>query len=184
MKPVERSELLDYVTYSEQRPGIRASALAAKSVRRIVVGDYFTFLFENRDTVRYQVQEMMRVERIVKEEDILHELETYNELLHPNGTLGCTLLVGIDDEAERDVLLREWVGLNEHIYARLPNGDRVKPTWDPRQVGDSRLSSVQYLTFELPEVPVAIGVDMLDAGGETVLSDAQREALEGDLTED
>lgn len=184
MKPVERSEILDYVTYSEQRDAIRTSALAAKSVRRIVVGDYFTFLFENRETVRYQVQEMMRVERIVKEDDIAHELKTYNELLHPKGRLGCTLLVGIDDEAERDVKLRQWVGLNDHIYAKLADGTRVKPTWDARQVGERRLSSVQYLTFELGEAPVAIGVDMPGAEVEATLSEAQREALQHDLTTD
>ena len=184
MKPVDRSELLDYVTYTEKRDGIRASALSAKSVRRIVVGDYFTFLFENRETVRYQVQEMMRVEKIVKEDDILHELKTYNELLHPKGRLGCTLLVGIDDEEERDVKLREWVGLNDHIYAKLSDGTRVTPMWDPRQVGESRLSSVQYLTFELPDAPVAIGVDMPGAEAETELSEAQREALQSDLTGD
>ena len=119
MKPVDRSEVLDYVSYGEQREQIRASALHAKSVRRILVGEYFTFLFENRETVRYQVQEMMRIERIVKEADIQHELDTYNELIHPKGTVGCTLMVGIDDEAERDVKLRAWLGLNEHIYAKL-----------------------------------------------------------------
>jgi hypothetical protein len=184
VKPVERSEILDYVTYGEQRDAIRTSALAAKSVRRIVVGGYFTFLFENRETVRYQVQEMMRVERIVKEDDIAHELKTYNELLHPKGRLGCTLLVGIDDEAERDVKLRQWVGLNDHVYAKLADGTRVKPTWDARQVGERRLSSVQYLTFELSEAPVAIGVDMPGAEVEATLSEAQREALQHDLTTD
>ena len=67
MKPVTRDEILDYVTYTEQRDQIRPAVLAAKAPRRIVVGDgTLTFLFENRDTVRYQVQEMMRVERIVK----------------------------------------------------------------------------------------------------------------------
>ncbi|MGB5194955.1 MAG: DUF3501 family protein, partial [Polyangiales bacterium] len=72
MKPVERAEILDYVTYGEQRESIRAAALRAKSVRRILVGEHFTFLFENHETVRYQVQEMMRVEKIVKEDDIQH----------------------------------------------------------------------------------------------------------------
>ena len=102
MKSLERSEILDYITYTEQRDEIRASALQAKSERRIIVGEHFTFLFENWETVRYQVQEMMRVERIVKENDIQHEIDTYNELIHPAGSLGCTLLIGIDDEAERD----------------------------------------------------------------------------------
>jgi hypothetical protein len=182
---VERSEILDYVTYGEQREAIRASALRAKSVRRVLVGEYFTFLFENRETVLYQVQEMMRIEHIVKEDDIQHELDTYNELIHPAGTVGCTLLVGIDDEQLRDQKLHEWMGLNEHIYAKLPDGSFARPTWDPRQVGDTRLSSVQYLSFALgPEAPVAIGIEMPGIEAETQLSEAQRDALLGDLCAD
>jgi len=185
VKPVDRSEILDYVTYGEQREATRASTLRAKSVRRILVGEYFTFLFENRETVRYQVQEMLRIERIVKEDDIQHELDTYNELIHPQGTIGCTLMVGIDDEAERDVKLRAWLGLNEHIYAKLPDGTRRGPTWDPRQVGEDRLSSVQYLTFALgSEPPDAIGIDMPGLEMETELSVPQRDALGQDLTAD
>jgi hypothetical protein len=185
VKPVDRSEILDYVTYGEQRDAIRASALGAKSMRRILVGEYFTFLFENHETVRYQVQEMLRIERIVKEDDIQHELDTYNELIHPRGTIGCTLMVGIDDEAERDVKLRAWMGLNEHIYAKLPDGTRLGPTWDPRQVGDDRLSSVQYLTFTIgDEAPSAIGIEMPEIEMETELSGPQRDALRQDLTAD
>ena len=185
MKPVERSELLDYVTYGEQRDAIRGSALRAKSVRRVLVGEHFTFLFENRETVLYQVQEMTRIEHIVKEEEIQHELDTYNELIHPAGTVGCTLMVGIDDEQLRDQKLQEWMGLNEHIYAKLPDGSLVRPTWDPRQVGDTRLSSVQYLSFALgPEAPVAIGIETPGIEAETQLSDAQRDALLADLCAD
>ena len=183
MKPVERSELLDYVTYGEQRDAIRGSALRAKSVRRVLVGEHFTFLFENRETVLYQVQEMTRIEHIVKEEEIQHELDTYNELIHPAGTVGCTLMVGIDDEQLRDQKLQEWMGLNEHIYAKLPDGSLVRPTWDPRQVGETRLSSVQYLSFPLgPEPPLAIGIEMPGIEAETQLSDVQRAALRADLT--
>ncbi|MGB5266477.1 MAG: DUF3501 family protein [Polyangiales bacterium] len=185
MKPIERSELLDYVTYGERRDEIRASALRAKSVRRILVGEHFTFLFENRETVLYQIQEMMRIERIVKEDDIQHELDTYNELIHPRGTVGCTLLVGIDDEAERAGKLRAWLGLNEHIYAKAPDGSLRKPTWDPRQVGDDRLSSVQYLSFGIgDEAPSAIGIGMPGIEAETELSGPQREALHEDLNAD
>jgi hypothetical protein len=185
VKPVDRSEILDYVTYGEQRDAIRSAALGAKSLRRILVGEHFTFLFENHETVRYQIQEMMRVEKIVKENDILHELATYNELIHPKGTIGCTLLIGIDDETERDEKLHQWMGLNEHIYVKLPDGTRVAPTWDPRQVGDTRLSSVQYLSFELgSDAPLAIGIDMPGIELQTELSDGQREALRSDLNAD
>ena len=184
MKRIDRSDILDYVTYSERRDQLRASALQAKSERRILVGEYFTFLFENQETVRYQVQEMMRVERIVKEADVQHEIDTYNELIHDTGTIGCTLLIGIDDEAERDEKLQAWLGLNDHIYAAMPDGTRIKPTWDPRQVGDARLSSVQYLAFALgSQPPRAIGIDLEGAQAETELSESQREALQADLTE-
>lgn len=185
MRPVERSEIVDYQTYEDTRAQTRPLAIAAKKVRRIVVGDNFTFLFENRDTVRYQVLEMMRTEKIVREAEILHELKTYNELLHDGGKLGCSLLIGIDSEAERHVLLREWMGLCDHIYAELPDGTRVRPTYDARQVGDERLSSVQYLAFPLgPQAPVAIGIDHPKIEVRAALSDEQRDALQTDLDGD
>ena len=181
MKPVERSEIVDFQTYNDGRDQSRPAALAAKALRRVVVSENFTFLFENRETVRYQVQEMMRAERIVREADIEHELKTYNELLGGEGELGCTLLVTIDSEQERDVKLRAWLDLNRRLYAKLSDGSLVRPTFDPRQVGDERLSSVQYLKFPVgPQAPVAIGVEG-DAAAECVLDDEQRGALQADL---
>ena len=91
-------------------------------------------------------------------------------------------MIGIDDPAARAEKLREWQGLNDRIYAAMADGRRVKPTWDPRQVGEERLSSVQYLTFAFgEEAPVTIGIDMPEVAGETTLSNAQREALREDL---
>ena len=78
MRPVERHEIIDYATYEEQRNAIREQVLKVKESRRIHVGDHLTFLFENAETVRYQVQEMMRTEKMVKESDIQHEINTYN----------------------------------------------------------------------------------------------------------
>ena len=184
MKPVERSEILDYVTYGEQRDTIRGSALAAKRDRRILLGEFFAFLFENHETVRYQVLEMVKTEQIVKEADIQHEVDTYNELIGGPGSLCATMLIGIDDEAERATKLAAWLGLLPHVYAKLPSGERVTPKWDERQVGDTRLSSVQYLTFELgAKAPVALGIDWADQDLviELELSDAQRTALQADL---
>lgn len=182
MDKIERSEIVDYQTYADTRDETRAAALAAKAARRVQVGDAFTFLFENRETVRYQIQEMMRVEKIVREAEIQHEIDTYNELLHDEGTLGCSLLIGIDDPEERDRKLREWRGAIDTIYAKLPDGTKARPSYDPRQVGDDRLSSVQYLAFEVgAEAPVAIGIDHPDIALETELTDAQRAALQADL---
>lgn len=182
MKPVERAEIVDYVTYGEERAKFRERVMEQKAKRRVHLAGALTFLFENRDTVRYQVQEMMRAEQIVKEADILHELETYNELLGDDGELGCTLLIEIDDPAERNVKLREWLGLPKHLYALLDDGTRVPATFDPRQIGEDRLSSVQYLKFKVgKKPPKALGVDFEKLRSEVLLDDTQRQALAADL---
>ena len=182
MKHVERSSILDYVTYEERREQIRARVLAEKAVRRVHVGGVLTFLFENAETVRYQIQEMVRVEKLVREADILHELETYNELLGGAGELGCTLLIELVDPLERDKQLRAWMELPWHVYALLDAGEKVYASFDERQIGEERLSSVQYVKFKTSgKVPRAIGCDLPAFTAETQLSDAQRAALALDL---
>jgi len=181
MKKVQRDEIVDCQTYEDTRDAFRDEVMEAKRLRRVHVGDNLTFLFENRLTVRYQVQEMMRAEQIVREAEIAHELETYNELIGGPGGLGCTLLIEIDDEQERAVKLREWLDLPRHLYARV--GDKkIRPVFDERQVGTDRVSSVQYLQFELGgEVPEALGADHPSLAIEVELDAAQRAALAEDL---
>ena len=182
MKPVLREEILDLTAYEKARAGIREKLLVVKAPRRVHLGEALTFLFENRDTVRYQVQEMVRAERMVEEEAIAHELETYNELLGHEGELGAALLIEIDDPAERAVKLHEWMGLPESLYVKTASGRKVKATFDARQVGDERLSSVQYLKFDTGgEVPVAIGSDHPRLTVEAALTPEQRQALAADL---
>lgn len=182
MRPVRREELMDLATYERARPEIRAAVLEAKRPRRIHVGNVLTFLFENTATIRYQVQEMIRAERITGEAEIRHELDTYNDLLGGPGELGCSLLIEIPDPAERDVKLRDWLGLPGHLYAKLEDGTKVRPTFDPRQVGTDRLSSVQYLKFAVGgRAPVALGSDLPQLAVEAALSPEQRAALAADL---
>jgi len=184
VRPVAREEIVDYETYREQREAYREKVMALKAARRVHVGPCLTFLFENRETVRYQVQEMMLAERIVKEADIRHELETYNELLGGPGELGVTLLIEIDDPEERDVKLRRWLDLPGRLYLRLADGRRVRPTVDPRQIGEDRLSSVHYLKFDVGgETPVAAGCDHPELAFETPLTADQRRALAEDLAQ-
>lgn len=182
MRPVTRDEVVDYVTYGEQRAALQAVVFPAKEARRIHVGPHLTFLFENRDTVRYQIQEMMRVEHLVREADIVHEIETYNELLGGPGELGFTLLIEIEEPAERAAMLAAWRDLPSHVYARTADGERVRASFDPRQVGDDRLSSVQYMKLDVKgRTPVAIGVDHPAYTAETPLTAAQQAALAADL---
>jgi len=182
MKPVERNEIVDYATYEEMRDEFRAEVMKAKALRRVHIGEHLTLLFENHLTIRYQIQEMIRAERIVKEADILHEIETYNELLGGEGEFGCTLLIEIDDRAVREEKLRQWWRLPERIYLLMEDGSRVWARFDERQRGQDRLSSVQYLKFYTAgQVPVAAGVQMPELQGETALTDEQREALREDM---
>jgi hypothetical protein len=181
MKPVTREELLDYQTYAEGREQSRPRVLSQKEQRRVHLGAYLTFLFENHETVKYQVQEMMLTERIVKESDIRHELETYNELLGGEGELGATLLIEIESPEERDLKLRQWLDLPGKLYAKLEDGTKAYARFDTRQV-DERLSSVHYLKFDVKgQTPVAVGCDFEALKAEQPLTDAQQAALKADL---
>jgi hypothetical protein len=182
MRPVRREEILPLEAYERVRPELRPAILEAKKARRVHVGQHLTLLFENTATIRYQIQEMVKAERMTKEEEIRHELETYNELLGGQGELGATLLIEITEAADRDVKLRQWLGLPAHLYLLLEDGTKVRPTFDGRQVGDERLSSVQYLKFDVKgRVPVAAGADLPALTLEIPLSPEQREALRQDL---
>jgi hypothetical protein len=182
MKPVERGDIVDYVTYEDIRNTFRAEVMNVKAVRRVHIGEYLTLLFENNLTVRYQIQEMVRAERLVREADIVHEIETYNELLGGEGELGCTLLIEVDDPQLRDKKLHEWLELPRKLYALIEDGSRIFSVPDQRQRDEVRLSSVQYLKFNTGgRVPVAIAINLHDLKNETRLNDATREALRSDL---
>lgn len=181
-RKVERKDIVDYQTWTERRDAERAKIMEIKAPRRIHVGDHLTFLFENTDTVRYQIQEMMRTEQIVKEDAIVHEIDTYNELIGGPGEIGCVLLIEVETAEERAVKLVEWLDLPQHLYAELEDGTKVRPTYDERQVGDTRVSSVQYLIFETGgRVPVALGSDLPALTIRTTLTDVQKAAIEEDL---
>jgi hypothetical protein len=182
MKPVARYEIVDIATYERMRGDFRREVMKVKATRRLHIGEYLTLLFENHITVLYQIQEMMRAERMVREPEILHEVETYNELLGKEGELGCTLLIEIDDPTLRNEKLQQWWNLPEKICVVLEDGARVQATFDERQRGDGRLSSVQYLKFNTGgQVPVAVQIDLDNHHYHTPFTDELREALRADL---
>jgi hypothetical protein len=184
MRPVQRREVLPLEVYDISRDQIRPAIIEAKRVRRVHAGP-LTLLFENTATIRYQIQEMVRAERMKRESDITRELETYNELLGGPGELGATLLIELVDPGERDEKLRAWLDLPSHLYLRLEDGTKVRARFDARQVGDDRLSSVQYLKFDVGgRVPVAAGADLPALMVEGPLDAEQRAALRQDLATD
>jgi len=124
----------------------------------------------------------MLAEKIVKEADIRHEIETYNALLGDDGELGCTLLVGVQDAAERALRLREWRELPDHVYVRCHDGSRVDAVYDRAQIDEEKISAVQYLKFPVGRRrPVAVGCDLPALTAEAALTPEQQAALLADL---
>jgi len=162
--------------------------MAVKDRRRIRVGDHLTFLFENRLTVRYQIQEMMRIERLTKPAEIKHEVETYNELIPGPDQLSACLLIEYETPELRDVWLRRLLGLEDHIWIDVPAMGRAKATFDDRQIASDRISSVQYIKFQLtPEqarffpAGASVVIDHPQYNFTQPLSAAQLEELSADL---
>lgn len=149
MEPVTMNEVMDIAQYERARPEFRAKVLEAKERRRVSVGPAFTFLFENHLTVLYQVQEMMRIERIVEEKAIAHEVATYNELIPPPGELGATLLIEYPDPAERKEALKALLGMERHVRLEVADLPPVPARFDTRQWDEDKVSSVQYVGFPL-----------------------------------
>lgn len=105
-----------------------------------------------------------------------------DEILGGDGELGCTLLIEIDSPEERAVKLAEWLHLPEHLYVLLESGEKIRADYDKRQVGDERLSSVQYIKFKTGgAAPVAVGSDLPELTVEARLTPEQRAALAEDL---
>ena len=178
---IQRSDIVDYQTYEDTRAAYRSDVLEHKKPRRINLSENLTFLFKNRETLREQVQEIMRAERIAREAAIVDEITTYNKMLGATGQLGCALLIEIPREEDRKPLLIAWMGLQERIYVKFADGSKAYASFDPMQVGVDRISAVQYLTFDCPSAPVEIGNDFPDLQAEIELTPEQQAALAADL---
>lgn len=148
MNAVHRNELLSLEQYERLRPLLRPLFIAEKDRRRLELGEHLTLLFENTQTVWYQVQEILRSEKIAAEAEIGHELDTYNEILPGPNQLSATLLIQYGDPAQRDAQLRKLVGLENHLW--FANGEsRQQALFDLRQMAPERVSSVHFVKFPL-----------------------------------
>lgn len=188
MRPVAVSDIKNLAEYELEREKWRPQVIALKDRRRIRVGDHLTFLFENRETVRYQIQEMLRIERIVKPAEVAHEVETYNELIPAAGELSACLLIEYETQEERDLSLRELLGLEDHVWIQVGNLPPATARFDDRQISTARISAVQYVKFSLtPEQVVQfpggakLVVDHPRYQAERVLSSPELVELSADL---
>jgi hypothetical protein len=149
MKPIQRNEVLDLGEYETIRPRFRARVIDEKKRRRVAVGPEATAVFENRDTVLLQIQEMLRTERITRESGIAHEIETYNTQIPAEDELSCTLMIAeLPERDARDQKLHELRGVEKTVGLWV-DGERYGAVIDPKFLLDDMASAVMFLKFPL-----------------------------------
>jgi hypothetical protein len=160
MQTIERSEVLGLADYETIRDRFRTRVIQEKKMRRVPLGDNASCLFENRDTILLQIQEMLRTERITRESAILHEIATYNQLIPGPNELSATIFIEIDDKDRRERFLREAVGL-ESSFVLDVGGVACPCKTDPSRATEDRTTAVHYVKFELPSAAEAQLRDVL-----------------------
>jgi hypothetical protein len=159
MRKLAPTDLMPLEQYARERPAIRARMIAYRRTRRLALGAHCTLSFEDRETIRYQVQEMLRAEKVFEAEGIAEELAAYNPLIPDGSNLKATMLIEYDDATERALRLRELRGLERQCWLQVAGCERVIAIADedlPRE-NDEKTSAVHFLRFEFaPEMLVTL----------------------------
>jgi hypothetical protein len=190
---IQRDSLLSLEAYAKQRNQFRAKVMEHKKRRTVHLGSHLTLLFEDELTIRYQVQEMLRIERIFEEEGIQHELDAYNPLVPDGSNWKATMLIEYPDEAERKRMLGVLKGIERQVWVEVAGAKRVHAIADEdlERENEDKTSSVHFLRFELDApmrerlrqgAAVTLGVDHPQYRASAGLSAEQRAALVGDLS--
>jgi hypothetical protein len=154
---LNRSDLMSLEQYAEARREFKDRVIAHKRDRRIALGTNASLYFEDRLTMQYQVQEMLRIERIFEADGIQEELDAYNPLIPDGSNWKATFMVEFPDVDERRAMLKQLVGIEDHVYVQVEGCDRVTPVADEdldRDTAD-KTSAVHFLRFELTEDMIA-----------------------------
>ncbi|HEX6297201.1 MAG TPA: DUF3501 family protein [Burkholderiales bacterium] len=149
--PIKRESLLSLETYARERSAFRAKVLAHKKRRTVHLGEHVTLHFEDELTIRYQVQEMLRIERIFEEEGIRGELEAYNPLVPDGSNWKATMLIEYPDADERRRMLANLKGVERATWVQVEGCERVVAIADEdlERENEEKTSSVHFLRFEL-----------------------------------
>lgn len=192
MPQIQRSSLMTLEAYARERPQFRARVMAHKKNRTVSLGDHITLIFEDELTVRYQVQEMLRVERIFEAQGIEDELAAYNPLI-PNGrNLKATMMLEFPDPYVRRKWLADLMGVEDKVWVEVAGHERVWAVADEdlERENEHKTSSVHFLRFELTErmaqtlkkgAGLTIGVDHPRYTAKLETPPAVRDALARDL---
>jgi len=151
MQALTRDDLYSLEEYAEVRPELRKKVMAHKKDRKVPVGGHATLYFEDRLTIQYQIQEMLRVERIFERAGIEEELSAYNPLIPDGSNWKATFMIEYDDVNERREALARLIGIEDHVWVQVADHDRVYAVADEdlERSDDTKTSSVHFLRFEL-----------------------------------
>jgi hypothetical protein len=194
MPKIERGSLLSLEAYAKQRDAFRANVIAHKKHRKVQLGEHLALDFEDALTIRYQIQEMLRVERIFEEDGIQGELDAYNPLVPDGRNLKATMLLEYPDPEERKRALARLKGIEDRVWIRVADFEKVFAVADEdlERENEEKTSSVHFLRFELADgmakalksgADLAVGVDHPAYRAEVpAIPPAVRGSLAGDLT--
>jgi hypothetical protein len=157
MNKLTRADLLPLERYASERAAFRARVIAHKKARSIAVGPHVTLLFEDRLTVQYQIQEMLRIERIFEAAGIQEEIDAYNPLIPDGSNLKATMLIEFPDAGVRAERLAQLGGIEHRVYAEVHGQPRVfaHADEDLDRSRDDKTSAVHFLRFEFPAAAIA-----------------------------
>jgi hypothetical protein len=157
MNKLTRDDLFSLEQYAETRSAFRDKVLEHKKNRRLDLGTNAALYFEDRLTMQYQVQEMLRIERIFEADGINEELEAYNPLIPDGSNWKATFMVEFPEADERRAMLTQLVGIEDRVYVHVADFDRVFAIADEdlERADDEKTSAVHFLRFELPPEQVA-----------------------------
>jgi hypothetical protein len=153
MSKLTRNDLMSLEQYSQERPAFRAKVMQHKKNRQVLIGDNATLYFEDRLTMQYQIQEMLRVERIFEAEGIQEELDAYNPLIPDGSNWKATFMMEYPDEEQRRHALARLIGIEDKVWVQVDGFDAVWAIADEdlERENQEKTSSVHFLRFELDD---------------------------------
>ncbi len=192
MSKLSHTDLFSLEEYSRIRPDFRAKVIDHKKNRRVVIGEHAALYFEDALTMQYQIQEMLRIEKIFEADGIQDELDVYNPLIPDGQNWKATFMVEFSDVEERKVALARFIGIEQALWIQVDGYDRVHAiaNEDLDRTTDEKTSAVHFVRFELTSemvsaakkgAAITAGITHPEYDEKTVLSQAVRESLVGDL---
>lgn len=191
MQKVTLAEVVGLERYEHVRPEFRRHIIDLKKIRRVAVGDRLTFVFENHETVLYQIQEMLRAERITDLDKVRFEVDTYNDLIPADGELFATMLIEITEQERIRPELVRLIGIDKAVSLRIGKNFSVPAVFEAGRSKEDNVSAVQYVRFPLPSAAraafrdeqqeVMLVIDHPNYQARTLLSPELRRSLAAEL---